>query len=120
MSEIGIKALLMVFNIFAVFVIIALSVPLVKRQVKPNKTYGVRFKASFQSDEAWYDINEFGGRSMIKWSLLILAITLFTPWLPVVEQEIWALIISLAPLLVLGSAWESWKYAKAWRPKDRS
>ena len=59
-----------------------LSLPLVYRKVPMNKVYGIRIKASFESDQRWYDINAFGGRQMAAWSWLITAageVGLFLP-----------------------------------------
>jgi hypothetical protein len=54
--------------IFAGGVMIALSLPLIKRQVKMNALYGIRIGKSFESEEAWYAINEYGGRVLMRLS----------------------------------------------------
>ena len=46
----------------------ALALPLAFRKVRMNLWYGVRIQRAFLSDEAWFDINEFGGKQMLLWS----------------------------------------------------
>ena len=51
-----------------------LSLPLIFRKVPMNKLYGIRLKASFESEQRWYDINAYGGKQMALWSWPIIAI----------------------------------------------
>ena len=48
---------------------IVLGLPLMKRKVKMNYWYGVRIAKSFQSEENWFKINEYGGRQLVAWSV---------------------------------------------------
>lgn len=54
-------------------VCIALGLPLMKRKVKMNRWYGVRIPKSFQSEENWFKINEYGGRQLVIWSVPLIA-----------------------------------------------
>lgn len=54
-------------------VCIALGLPLTKRKVKMNLWCGVRIPKSFQSDENWFKINEYGGRQLVIWSVPLIA-----------------------------------------------
>jgi uncharacterized membrane protein len=87
-------------NVFIGFLIILLCIPLVKRKIKMNRWYGMRIPKSFKSEENWYNINEYGGKIFIYWSIpivLIGIIVLFLP--PLTEKE--TTVLSLAPLLVI-------------------
>ena len=69
-------------NIIVGLLLIILCVPLVKRKIKMNKWYGMRYPEAFKSEEDWYRINEYGGRIFIYWtipSVLIGVIVLFLP-----------------------------------------
>ena len=44
------------------------SLPLVYRMVRMNCFYGIRIAQSFVSDARWYEINEYGGRLLARWS----------------------------------------------------
>jgi hypothetical protein len=54
-----------IMYIFLGGVMAALSLPLINRQVKMNPLYGVRIAKAFTSEEAWYAINEYGGRLLL-------------------------------------------------------
>ncbi len=42
-----------------------------------NHFYGVRFPQSFKSDEAWYEINAYGGKALLIAAVPIFAVGLF-------------------------------------------
>ncbi len=89
-------------NIAVGLVLIAVSIPLVKRRIKPNHGYGFRISKAFESEENWYRINEYGGRQMIKWSVVIILIGLVTLFIPLgPEDHVLALLFGLAPVLIL-------------------
>ena len=56
---------------------IAVSVPLILRRVPMNRWYGVRTRRAFASDEAWYEINAFGGRAFFLFGLFLVAVAWF-------------------------------------------
>lgn len=53
-------------------VVLGANIPLILRKVPRNETWGMRFAVSMKSDEAWYAINEYGGKLLAGGSLLIL------------------------------------------------
>ena len=53
---------------FAVLMIL-LSIPLYRGDVKMNRLYGARFKKSFDSEENWYKINRYAAKQVIVWSI---------------------------------------------------
>jgi hypothetical protein len=59
-------------NIGIALLIALLSIPLILRRVRMNSFYGVRFQESFKSDEAWFAINEYGGKALLLSTLPIL------------------------------------------------
>jgi len=44
-----------------------ISYPLSTRRVGMNHWYGFRFPQAYYSEEAWYDINAYGGKMFIRW-----------------------------------------------------
>lgn len=95
---------------------ISLAVPLVLGRVKRNAYYGVRFPQSFQSDEAWFAINRYGGRALLWWSLPIVVCGSLILFLPLKAQPIAALGVGIAPFLfVLIPLIQSWRFARHWR-----
>lgn len=80
-------------------IVIVTAVPLIRRRVKMNHWYGVRFRASFASDEAWYDINHYGGRLLLYWGLVIAATAVVGTLL---ERRDWIAYDRVALVIVVG------------------
>lgn len=91
---------------------ILLAIPLLQRKVKMNKLYGVRFKKSFESEENWYKINEYGARQLILWSIPLAIIGVVTLFLPLKENATVTIIVAFAPLILVIPAITSWLYTK--------
>lgn len=49
----------------AAAIVVLIAQPLIRRKVPRNRWYGVRIPASLASDEAWFDINAYGGRALL-------------------------------------------------------
>lgn len=92
---------------------IALAIPLLRRRVKMNYFYGVRFKNSFVSDEAWYDINEYGARLMIYWSIPIIIAGIALLFVDLEANSLVTFLLAAsAGILIVPSVVQSWLYSK--------
>lgn len=60
-----------IIHALASLVVIGLSVPLIKRKIKRNPWYGVRIPEAFKSEERWLEINQYGGRLLLCWGVLL-------------------------------------------------
>ena len=78
-------------DIFAGLLVLGVNIPLILRKVPRNGIYGMRFRASMKSDEAWYAINEYGGKLFAWGSLLILIAGLAGLWWPAdkLDEYLW-------------------------------
>ena len=95
---------------------IGLSIPLVRGRIGRNGFYGVRFPESFQSDEAWYAINRFGGKRLIVWSIPLIAVGIVSFFLPLRSHVGLTLTLGFAPLaFIVIPAIESWRFARRYR-----
>jgi SdpI/YfhL protein family len=54
-------------------ILIGVSIPLLLGKIKMNYFYGFRIRKAFESEENWYEINSYGAKAMIRWSLVIIA-----------------------------------------------
>lgn len=99
-------------TIFCGLLCIGLAIPLLKGKVKMNRFYGVRFAKSFESDENWHKINDYGARRLIFWSIPMLAIGAATFVISLGNRPLLTLLLALAPILVLIPAVESYLYAR--------
>lgn len=98
---------------FAALFIMALAIPLILGRIGPNRLYGVRLPQAFQSEQAWYAINSFGGKRMIVWSVPVLLVGIASFFLRLQANTGLTLALGFAPLLfVLMPAIESWRFAQ--------
>ena len=108
----GINVLLGISAIGSGLLIGALNIPLMQRKIKRNHLYGMRFKKSLESDELWFDINEYGGRLFVIWSVILVALGIAMFFLPTIEGPGSATMLGIAPLIYLIPAWRTWRYSK--------
>ena len=101
-----------VSHLFTAGMVACLALPLVRRKVPMNHLYGVRFRKAFESEELWYDINEYGGRMLLRWSIPLGLIGVATFFLPLGENIPRILLVACAPLIVLVPALQSWRSAR--------
>src|SRR5882724_830171 len=95
-----------------------LAVPLVRGQVGRNGFYGVRFPQSFQSDDAWFAINRFGGKRLMVWSIPMTVIGIVSFFLPLQSHTGLRLALGFAPLVfILIPVIETWRFARRYRPR---
>jgi hypothetical protein len=56
------------------FILVAVSIPLYLGKIKMNCFYGFRIRNAFESEENWYKINRYGAKTLMCWSVVIMAI----------------------------------------------
>lgn len=99
-------------NIFAGILVIAVCIPLLNNKIGMNRWYGFRFRKSFSSDELWYEINRYGAKRMIFWSVVIITVGVIGLVIPSSNNEIPRISMSGAPLLLIIPALQSWLFAR--------
>ncbi len=93
--------------------IIAVCLPLLKGQIKPNALYGIRLAKSFESDENWFKMNRYGAKQMMLWAGVMMAFGLATFFLPLHSHQTLTAIVAVLPvLLVLIPAFQIYRYSK--------
>ena len=102
-------------NLFCAGLAVALAYPMVKRKVKMNHVYGVRFARAFESEEAWYAMNEYGGRRMIFWSMPLVVVGAASFFVPLGERPALLVPFAMAPVVYVIPAFETWLYGKRLR-----
>jgi hypothetical protein len=92
---------------------LALALPLIAKRVGRNALYGVRFRESFESDEAWFAINHFGGQRLAWWSLPQIAYGVVVYFLPLTDKPGWTILAGVAPLaFILIPMLQAWRFAR--------
>ena len=60
--------------------LMALAVPLMRRRVPPNATYGLRVRATLADRTVWYEANAASGRDLFALGAALLVAALVVPW----------------------------------------
>lgn len=85
--------------------ILVVSIPMLFGLIPPNKWYGIRVPAAFESRENWYRINRFGA-AVFAILGVILSVTgtlmMLSNWEPTVAQGILLLVSPLFVVQILG------------------
>ncbi|MDF2441212.1 MAG: hypothetical protein JWN98_2196 [Abditibacteriota bacterium] len=81
--------------------IILVSLPLLKDQIRPNAIYGIRMAKSFESEENWYKMNRYGAKQMIRWAAVMIVFGLITFFFPLQGNSSLITLIALSPALFL-------------------
>jgi uncharacterized membrane protein len=93
-----------------------LTYPLMKGTVKMNHMYGVRFPQSYYSDEAWYQINVYGGKLFMVWGILLAIAGALILFIPITDYVV-GLIIFLALMgTMLVPIGLTYNYARTFNP----
>jgi len=97
-----VNIILGLLNIGSALVIILVSIPLIKRKIKMNYLYGVRIRKSFESEENWYNINEYGGKQLAIWSFLMILAGLACFLIPIKDPDriLLPLIMGVGPITI--------------------
>ena len=109
---ININLILGLSNFIVGLLMIVLFIPLKKGFIKMDMLYGIRFETSFESEKKWYKINEYGAKRFMLWSFPLIAIGLFSFFIPFNENLILIIIFSFTPSLILIPTIESYLYAE--------
>ena len=93
--------------------IIAVCLPLLKGQIKPNALYGVRMAKSFESDENWFKMNRYGAKQMMLWAGATIAVGLVAFFLPLQGNPVLAIVTAIVPVLfMLVAAFQIYRYSQ--------
>ncbi|WP_163574411.1 SdpI family protein [Halomonas faecis] len=77
-----------------------------------NGIYGVRTKYSYHCDEAWYEINAYGGKQFIFWSMILALVGVVAFFVELEDHPALTMLFAFAPLVLIVPAVMSWHYGK--------
>jgi hypothetical protein len=96
------NTILGILNIAVGILFILISIPLVIKKIPMNSLYGFRISKAFESEENWYEVNRYGGRQLIQWSLLLIVIgaLYFTFPMDSSRSELTNALMAVAPIII--------------------
>jgi hypothetical protein len=88
-------------DIAAGILMILISIPHVLRKIPMNRWMGFRIAKAFESDENWYDINAYGGKALIFWSVVLMLLGVAKIFAPIedIDNPVAANIILIRPII---------------------
>lgn len=91
-----------IINISCGIIFTLLGIPLLLKKIPMNSLYGFRISKAFDSDKNWYEINRFGGRQLILWSFLLIAIGALYFVFPInsSRSELNNILLAVLPILI--------------------
>ncbi len=92
-----------------------IAYPLVKRKIKMNHMYGVRFPQSFYSEESWYKINEYGGKILMAWGILSAIAGICLMFICIGDVIGLLIFVALIASLIVPAGF-TYRYAKSYEP----
>lgn len=96
--------LIAISNLMAGIIVIAASLPLIRRKIKMNSSYGIKIPAAYESEQRWFDINAYGGRLFLYWGVMIVVVGLAGLIIPLHQWIVYSwssAVIILGGLLVV-------------------
>ena len=107
---------LMLFYMGGGFLLAALALPMVRRQIKPNGLYGFRNRATMADPEKWYKVNEYAGRRLLTAGIGIALAALFIYMWPGLDLTIESYALAVTGVvagLLLWAIVQSFLYMKS-------
>lgn len=92
--------LLALFFVGGGLLLIAISIPLIQRRVKPNSWYGFRTPTTLSNEAIWYDANAYAGRWLLAVGTVGLVTAIALAFVPGIRANAYAWIF----LIVFGIA----------------
>ena len=109
-----INAILGVLDVGTGMLCVAISIPLLRGSIPRNSCYGFRFRQSCESEAKWQQINTYGAKRLMSWSVLIALMGIGTFFLPLQENLVLIVIVAIVPPLIpLIPAWGVLRYARS-------
>lgn len=91
-----------VINIILAQVLMLASLPLITKKMKPNWWYGFTFQSLINDEKLWYEVNEYGGWQLLKWSLPLVTAGIISVSIPETFFQDWyyPTVLGILPILI--------------------
>ncbi len=87
--------------LFVGVLVVSISLPLIRRRVPPNPTYGLRVAATFADEWVWYEANARTGRDFFALGIAVMVIAVVLPVAIHIGESAYAL--AMAGVLLAGT-----------------
>lgn len=83
-------------------ILVALSIPMLLRRVKPNYWYGFRTRKTLANVQVWYDVNAYAGKRLLVSGILITAAAILFAFVPEMSVDAYAWWMLAVVVVTLG------------------
>jgi uncharacterized membrane protein len=87
--------LLAALYIGAGLLLIAISIPLIQRRVKPNPWYGFRTPTTLKNETIWYEVNAHSGKRLLLAGIVVVIAALVFALIPNLTIDVYAILVAL-------------------------
>jgi len=95
-------------NMICGVIFILVGIPLAAGRVKRNRSFGFRFRACMEDERTWYDVNRYGGRLLILFSIPLVVLGVISLFLPLRENGGLYLFFTFTPLIIIIPVLMAW------------
>lgn len=94
--------------------LILVSIPLIRKKVKPNALYGFRVPQTLENPDVWYPVNAHAGKRMAVSGVITLVAAVAFYSVPGIDLDTyaWACLAAFALPFGIGMV-QSWRYMKS-------
>jgi hypothetical protein len=113
--------LLLLLFVGAGLLLIAISIPLMQRRIKPNYWYGFRTKRTLSNPDIWYEVNAYAGKRLLVSGFMTTMAAIGLYFIPrlTIDGYAWSMLFfALVPLTI--GVWQSFQYLDRRFPKAKN
>ena len=86
---------LAVLYIVAGLILVAISIPLIQRRIKPNPWYGFRTPTTLKNEMVWYEVNAHSGKRLLVAGIVVMIAALVFALIPNLTIDTYAILVAL-------------------------
>lgn len=84
--------------------LVAISIPLIQRRIKPNPFYGFRVPKTYSNEQTWYEANAYSGKWLLGAGVVISISAVGFALIPGITTDVYAWSVTGVALAALGLA----------------
>ncbi len=87
--------LLTAFYVATGLLLVAISIPLIQRRIKPNPFYGFRTPTTLKNERVWYEVNAYSGRRLLIAGIIVVITAIVFVFIPNLTLDVYAILVAL-------------------------
>ena len=115
------RTAMLMMQVFSAWLLIGLSIPLIRRKGRPNHWYGFRVPQTLRDPVVWYEANAYSGKCFLGAGAAMLALDLTLYLIPAIDGPSYATACAVIALgsIAVAAALSFRQLGRITRPADR-